>query len=31
MVPLLKVEERVGEVEDVFVTVDVGHSSKSEE
>jgi len=25
MVPLLKIKERVGEVDDVFVAVDVGH------
>jgi len=29
LVPLLEIKEGVGEIEDVFVTVDVGHGGKS--
>jgi len=31
LVPLIKVKEGVGEVDHVFVAVDVGHSGKAEE
>jgi len=30
LIPLLKVEEGIGEVDDVLMAVDVGHGGKSE-
>jgi len=30
LVPLFEVKERVGEIDDVLVAVDVGHGGKSE-